>query len=201
MGGLVARAALANRPPGAPAPATLVTLATPHGGADIAAVARLSTFTAAGRVLAVGMPAVSGGLAPASRSVADLATGSTFLTRLEEAAPPAPPTRVAAIGARTDLVVPPPRARWAGVPSTTVDLPGAGLRAHDALPGSAAATREVALAVGGGPPTCRSQVDVLADVATGFAVQSGTRGLGAATIGGLAVAGPAVPLPVPGIGP
>ncbi len=198
MGGLVARAALAS--PGVPAPATLVTLATPHGGADLAALARLSTMTATGRLLSVGLPAV-GGPAPASRSVADLATGSVFLARLDATAPPGPPTRVAAVGSRTDLVVPPPRARWAGVPSTTVDLLDAGVRAHDALPGSPAATREVALAIASAPPTCRSPEDAVSDAAVGLAVQAGTVGLGAATIVGSAVAVPVGPLPVPAAGP
>jgi len=199
MGGLVARAALAS--PGTPAPATLVTLATPHGGADLAAMARLSTRTVAGRLFSVGLPA-AGGPSPASRSVADLTPGSALLARLNATAPPGPPTRVAAIGSRTDLVVPPPRARWAGVPitavpSTTVDLPDAGIKAHDALPGSAAATREVALAVASAPPTCRSPADAVSDAAVGLAVQAGTLGLGASAIVGSALALPVGPLPVP----
>jgi len=198
MGGLVARAALSS--PGVPAPATLVTLATPHGGADLAAVARLSTMTVAGRLFSVGLPA-AGGPSPASRSVADLAPGSALLARLDATAPPGPPTRVAAIGSRTDLVVPPPRARWAGVPSTTVDLPDAGVQAHDALPGSVAATREVALAVASAPPTCRSPADAVADATVGFAVQAGTLGLGAFAIVGSGLALPVGPLPVPAARP
>ncbi len=202
MGGLVARAALALRGPGAvPAPATLVTLGTPHGGADLAAVARLSSATAAGRILAEGMALTPAGLAPASRSVADLAPGSRMLARLAASPPPGPPTRVAAVGARTDLVVPPPDARWPGVPSTTVDLPFADPRTHGQLPGSAAATREVALAVGGAPPTCRSQREALGDAAFGFGVRTGTYGIGAAATVGLGGMLPVGPVPVPLRGP
>jgi len=201
MGGLVARAALAHgRPPGVPGPATLVTLATPHGGADLAGVADLSTLSAAGAALAEVLPAMSGALAPASRSVADLAPGSSFLTRLAAAPPPPPPTRVAAIGSRTDLVVPPPRARWSGVPSTTVELDGVGVQAHDALPRSAAATREVALATAGAPPTCRSPADALVDAAVGLLVRASTHQAGLAAVTGLTGALPVAPALVPGVG-
>jgi len=186
MGGLVARAALAHgRPPGTPAPATLVTLATPHGGADLAGIADQSTMSVAGSAVAQVLPATSSALAPASQSVGDLAPGSAFLTRLAAFPPPAPPTRVAAIGSRTDLVVPPPRARWSGVPSTTVDLDGVGVQAHDALPRSAAATREVALATAGAPPTCRSATDALVDAAVGLLVRAGTQQAGLAANVGL----------------
>ena len=201
MGGLVVRAALTVAPPAAAAvPATIVTLGTPHEGADLAAVARLSTATVTGRLVAEGVPALPGGLDPASRSVADLAPGSRVLTRLAAAGPPRPPTRVVAVGARTDLVVPPPTARWPGVPSTTVDVAFHGPTTHGALPGSLAATREVALAVGGAPPTCRSHADALADAAVGLAVRAGTVGLGAATAAGLAGPLPLGRLPSPSAG-
>ena len=202
MGGLVVRAALAFAPPGggAPRPATVVTLGTPHGGADLAAMARLAMITVTGRQVAEGVAALPGGLAPASRSVADLTPGSAVLSRLAAAPPPGPPTRVAAIGARTDLVVPPPDARWPGMPSTTVDVAGHGLTTHGGLPGSPAATREVALAVGGAPPTCRSAADTLADAAVGTTVQAGTYGFGVATAAGLAAPLPVSPVLVPRAG-
>ncbi len=186
MGGLVVRAALALAPTTGAVPATVVTFGTPHGGADLAAVARLTSMSAAGRQLGEGLAVLPGGLAPASRSVADLAPGSELLSRLADAGPPGPPTRVVAVGARTDLVVPPPGARWPGVPSTTVDVALRTPLAHGALPGSPAATREVALAVAGAPPTCRSDAETLVDVAFGTAVQAGTYGVGAAAAAGLA---------------
>jgi len=128
--------------------------------------------------------------------VSDLAPGSEVLRRLAAAAPPGPPTRVAAVGARTDLVVPPPDARWTGVPSTTVDVAFDGPGAHGDLPGSGPATREVALAVAGVPPTCRSEADALADAVFGAAVQAATNGLGAAAVVGLAGTVPIGPIPV-----
>jgi hypothetical protein len=39
-----------------------------------------------------------------------------------------------------------------------------GLRAHDRLPGTPEATREIALAVAGRPPTCRSFSEVASDL-------------------------------------
>ena len=201
LGGLVVRAALAFPPPGAaPVPATVVTLGTPHGRADLAAMARLATATLAGRLMGEGM-AAAGGPVAASRSVADLAPGSTVLSKLAAAAPPGPPTRIVAVGARTDLVVPPPAARWPGMPSTTVDVAFQGPTAHGDLPGSPAAAREVALALGGAPPTCRSQAQALADAAVGIAVQAATYGAGAATAVGLAGALPVGLVPVPASGP
>ncbi|MEO5679721.1 MAG: peptidoglycan DD-metalloendopeptidase family protein [Acidimicrobiales bacterium] len=200
MGGLVARAALAPGS-GAPPPATLVTLATPHGGADLAMVGRASTGSMGGRLAAPVIARAPGvGLDPASRSVADLAPGSPFLRRLAAAGPPPPPTRVASIGSRSDLVVPPTRARWPGVPSTVVDLP-LGAMAHDALPRSAAATREVALAVAGAPPTCRSRRDAVLDAAASLAVQAGTYGLGIPAGAGLAAPLPVSPVLLPLAGP
>ena len=201
MGGLVVRAALAFAPRGAAAvPATVVTLGTPHSGADLASMARLATATAAGRLMAEGLAAGPGGPAPASRSVADLAAGSAVLSKLAAAPPPGPPTRIVAVGARNDLVVPPPAARWPGVPSTTVDVAFRGPTAHGDLPGSPAATREVALVLSGAPPTCRSQAQALADAAVGVAVQAATFGAGAATTVGLAGAVPVGPVPLPAAG-
>ncbi|MEJ7764337.1 MAG: hypothetical protein WKF86_02480, partial [Acidimicrobiales bacterium] len=103
--------------------------------------------------------------------------------------------------ARTDLVVPPPDARWPGVANTTVDLPLFGPMAHGALPGSPAATREVALAIGGAPPTCRSHADALADAAFGLAVQGGTYAVGGATTVVMAGALPVGPIPPAFSGP
>lgn len=202
MGGLVARAALAAAPFGRPpAPVTLVTLGTPHAGADVAAVGRLWAATTTGRLAVEAAALTSRDVVPASRSVADLAPGSAFLTRLAAMRPPDPPIRIAAIGARTDVIVPASRARWPGAPSTTVDVEGAGALAHDALPRSPAATREVALAIAGAPPTCRSPADALVDAAVSLAVQAGTYGLGVTAAAGMEAALPIRPIPLGAIAP
>ena len=73
--------------------------------------------------------------------------------------------RVVSIGARGDLVVPAPRTRLAGAERTVVPLTG--LSAHDALPGSPEAARELALALRGAPLTCRSLAGRTVDVVVG----------------------------------
>lgn len=196
MGGLVVRAALAR--PGTPPPATVVTLATPHRGAPLAAYG--SQLADLGR-LGLSSPQWEGvtallrreGIDPGSLSVDDLAPASPALTALPAA--PVGVGHVATIGARTDVVVPHPSARWAGTPGTVVDLRGTGLGAHGALPGSAPAAREIALAVAGLPPTCRSAGDRLLDALVGAAVVVGTA-LGAAALAPGALA-PVVPVVVP----
>jgi hypothetical protein len=69
-------------------------------------------------------------------------------------------------------------------------VPLSGVRAHDRLPGSPAATREIALAVAGAPPTCRTLTEVAADaiVAQRIARLEAEAGLivaGATTLGPL----------------
>jgi hypothetical protein len=75
-------------------------------------------------------------------------------------APPA--VRLVSVGARGDVVVPANRTVVAGAASTVVAVTGP--RAHDRLPGSPEATREIALAVAGRGPTCRSLEDTLVDL-------------------------------------
>jgi hypothetical protein len=53
-----------------------------------------------------------------------------------------------------------------------------GLRAHDALPGSPAATRELALALAGQPPTCTSFRSALLDQLSGQAISWGEDAVG-----------------------
>jgi hypothetical protein len=79
--------------------------------------------------------------------------------------------RFTSIAARGDLVVPAPRSEVPAAVSATVSL--AGPTAHNDLPGSSEATREIGLAVAGLPPGCRSRPDRLADAVVG-------RGVGAA---------------------
>jgi hypothetical protein len=119
----------------------------------------------------------AGQLSPVSPVVAELANG-----RLP------PGVRFTSVGARGDLVA---TADRTAVPEgfATV-VPVSGLRAHDRLPGSAAATREIALAVAGSPPTCRTFTEVAADeiVAQQIARTEARAGLvvaGATTLGPL----------------
>ena len=69
------------------------------------------------------------------------------------------------IAARGDLVVPSPRARLEG--ATNVVVPVDGLTAHDQLPGSPQATREIGLAIAGLGPSCESAGDAVLDAVGG----------------------------------
>ncbi|MEZ5141325.1 MAG: peptidoglycan DD-metalloendopeptidase family protein [Acidimicrobiales bacterium] len=169
QGGVVARLALGDgvgAPGDPPAPAaTLVTLGSPHDGADLA------TSLAAVRQVPGGAAAVEAvrslvtpELDPARPSIEQLARDSDLQTRLRPR--PVPPgVRVVSIGARGDLVVPAPRTELAGAGHTTV--PRVGLHAHDRLPGSPEVARELALALAGAPPSCRAIGARLADLVVG----------------------------------
>lgn len=175
MGGLVARTALTTTQ--APV-AHLVTLATPHGGADLATAGRTIRSTVAGGAL-VGIAGDAGVLPldPSAPSVADLAEGSEFLRWLGDQ--PRPETvAITSVAGRQDLLVPVPRAHLDGATNVVVD-PGGVVEEHDALPGSPEAARATALALADAPPACESVVDVLYDQVTGEAISLAEDGAGA----------------------
>ena len=175
MGGLVARGALAlHSTPPEPPVERLITIATPHGGADIAQLAVAARIVPGMHVAEGIADRLPLPVDPSSQSVTDLAPGSTFLRRLDAATPP-PRLQVTSIAGRTDVVVPSLRARpaWPGARTVVVDgPPGVGLGAHGALPASIDVAREVALAVGDRAPTCRSRRDIVLDAAFAIAVEA-----------------------------
>jgi triacylglycerol esterase/lipase EstA (alpha/beta hydrolase family) len=170
QGGLVARVALAQPVPGV---AHLVTFATPHQGADLAATAAVAG--ANGSIGGTAIVRTAGatralGFDPASRSVTEMAPGSPFLRALARGGSP-PGVRVLSIGARGDAVVPSLRTRLPGAANVVVTP--SGVNRHATLPGSPAAAREVALALADLPPTCQGLLDALVDAASGAAIQGG----------------------------
>jgi murein DD-endopeptidase MepM/ murein hydrolase activator NlpD len=191
QGGVVARLALQRAARAGDVPAgvqTLVTLGAPHQGAEVAAAVAAGRLSARGDAVEQRLQAVlgldldgalpaGGQLSPVSPVVAELAGGHL-----------PPGIRFTSVGARGDLVV---TADRTAVPEgfATV-VPVSGVRAHDRLPGTAAATREIALAVAGAPPTCRALTDVATDlvVAEGIARLEARAGLvvaGATSVGPL----------------
>lgn len=169
QGGLVARAALGRSAP--PSVRTLVTLATPHRGADAA------TFVALGRRHPLGalIGAVASDVRPVgidvqSTSFGQLAESSDFIRRLD-ATPPPPGVQVTSVAARSDPVVTSPKAHLAGADNVIITTPG--LDQHGGLPGSSAAHREIALALAGRPPSCESLADAMYDTAMGEALMFG----------------------------
>lgn len=175
QGGLVSRTALAMAVQEPLPVATFVTLGTPHGGASLATAGTLFRSTnigdavldAAGRINADGVD-------PQSESVRELSEGSDLVAWLARQPLPAP-TKVVSVAARTDLVVPSPDCRLTGAANAVVTVGGPldALKAHDALPRSPQATREVALAIAGMPPTCESLADALTDALVGGGIEVG----------------------------
>lgn len=194
QGGVVTRLALDRADAtGALPPAVdaVVTLATPHQGADLATAAVASTAGPTGRaplelLHRLGVPAD-----PSRPALGQLAEVSPVIATIADAPPPAG-VRLTSVAGRGDLVVPALRAGVTG--GDHVVLPVSGLDAHDRLPSTPEATREVALAVAGLPPTCEDLADVVADAVV------------ADTIGwledraGLALGGVALAAPDPGGG-
>ncbi|MBW3615501.1 MAG: peptidoglycan DD-metalloendopeptidase family protein [Actinobacteria bacterium] len=162
MGGLVARAAITIA--GAKDVATVVTLATPHLGADLATAAVALDSTTSGRSLAEAMGAVElGRIDPNATSILQMAETSAFLARLPRHGWSAS-TRVVSVAARWDIFVPNTHSRLSGATNVVV-TPGdePSVDHHARLPGSAEATREIALALAGLGATCRAATDFLQD--------------------------------------
>jgi alpha-beta hydrolase superfamily lysophospholipase len=174
QGGLVARSALgASAPPGV---ANLVTLATPHHGADLAtALARTSATPRGAAAATVARRLGGAGIDPSSVSVGQLAETSSYIRDLDSRPLPGG-VRVTSIAARADAVVTSPRTRLRGATNAVVSVPE--LNQHSELPASAAARREVALALAGMAPSCRTLADALADEVVGHAIADAEDGAG-----------------------
>lgn len=191
QGGVVARlgiSAAADRGELPEEVQTLVTLGSPHHGADLATAGSAIASTPRGAAAldlaaALGLPVASDSaalhqLSETSAISANPGGGGPGGAGQAVAFPPG--VRFTSIGARGDPVVPLPRTLAPGAVTAAVSVMGAG--AHDALPGSPEATREIALAVGGRPPTCRSRGDRLVDVAVGHGIAAGHDGAGSALV-------------------
>lgn len=181
QGGLVTRLALVelerrHGPEWLERVGLLATLGTPHGGADLAtAVYAFGSTKAGSTAIDVGAAALGLPLDDDAPSSAQLAESSDVIAELRDRPIPAGIPAVS-IAARGDLVVPVPSTRVSGAPQVVV--PVTGLSAHDRLPGSPEAQRELALALTGAPPTCTSFRSALADQAVGEAVSMGEDVLG-----------------------
>ena len=161
----------------------VVTLATPHGGADLATAVDLASRRPSGRAaLAAAAGLLDTGLDPDATVVGQLAEGSAVVHHLESRGVP-PGVRLISLSARGDLTVPSPRAGAAG--ATTVTLPLVGPSAHGRIVGSDEATAEIALALSARPPRCESWADAVADVVVGRTIAAAEDQLGT-----LASAGP-----------
>ena len=143
----------------------LATLGTPHGGADLATAVHAIGSTDSGGSALDTVATVSGAeLDRGSPSVGQLGETSDVVAELAEHPVPEVVPAVS-IAARGDVIVPVPRSVAPGMDE--VVLPLSGWSAHSDLPGSPAATRELALALAGLPPGCQSFQDALLDQGVG----------------------------------
>jgi murein DD-endopeptidase MepM/ murein hydrolase activator NlpD len=173
QGGLVVRSALAEGvdrlDPRSPHIGTVVTLATPHHGANAATAGALLGHTRIGDAAQAAAGVVNGGgIDPRSTSVRQLAETSSFIRELDDVSVPEG-VRFVSIAARGDLVVPSPSAHLDGATNVIVDVTGA-LTDHDHLPRGAVGQREIALAVTGRGPGCETWADARRDALEGVRI-------------------------------
>ncbi len=165
MGGLVARAAITTG--GAVGVAVVVTLATPHRGADLATAAVALDSTTSGHAVSEGLGRAGvGPVDPNAPSILQMAETSDFLARLPQDGW-APGTRVVSVAARWDIFVPNTQSLLRGATNVVVSPYGEpSVDDHRRLPGSPEATREIGLALAGLGATCRRLTDRFQDWAT-----------------------------------
>lgn len=184
QGGIVTRVALTD----ASLPAsldTVVTIASPHGGAPFATAGVALDGTVAGE-LVLTVAGAGGGMDLHAPSPAQLAESSPLLDEFG-----APPEGVwlTSIGARGDIVVPAGAAYVAGAHNAVV--PVVGWHAHESVISHPATTREALLAMAHRAPTCDSLGDALLDAASSEVLTAGESALG------LLAAGVAGSVPAP----
>lgn len=188
QGGLVARTALAYEydanHPGRPSIGSLVTIGSPHQGADGATALAMAAHTRAGKLLQQAAHAVRPhGPDPTGISVRQMAETSEFMRRLSRRRLPAQ-VWATSIGGRDDLIVAGGRTRLAGAHNVVVSAPGLPFAEHSKLPRSHQAQREVGLALARLPPTCQKLFDAVADVVVSTEISLLQDGIGAAAWAG-----------------
>lgn len=153
QGGVVARLALSERGSAGRPVANLITLGSPHGGADASTANALLGTTLAGDLAQGQVARLSGGSVDgASVAAAQLSEISEVIAELHDEPLPRG-TRATSIVARGDLTVTGLHGSLAG--ATNVMVPLQGPAAHGELPGSLLTQREISLALAGEGPTCR----------------------------------------------
>lgn len=182
QGGVVARVALLDTAAVPDSLATLVTLGSPHGGADLAtAVSAIRERPKGPAILEAFEREQRTGLDYRGVSVGQMAETSDLVADLESTGPP---RRVVfrSVGARGDLVVTDGHAVAPGGRHATVSL--SGWTAHSRVASDPAVVREVALALTDRPPTCETFSDAALDATVAESLSWAEDLLGAAALAG-----------------
>lgn len=157
----------------------VATLGSPHGGADLASGVDAVGSTGRGSMAFDAAAALLGiELDDDAPAVAQLSEGAGLVHDLANREVP-DEVELVSIAARGDLTVTVPRTEVPGGLQVVVAVDGP--QAHDDLPGSPAAQREIGLALAGQPPTCRSFEGALLDQAVGELISLGEDNLAAFT--------------------
>jgi hypothetical protein len=148
----------------------VATIATPHGGADVATLLHaVGSTNLGGALLEVGELATS--LDSDATAIRQLGETSEVVRHLGDH--PIPDgVRAISIAARTDPIVPVPRTKVDGATSSVVSLMDP--RAHDQLPGDPRTTRELGLSLAGRAPSCKGFLTAFGDEGTGEVISGFT---------------------------
>ena len=162
QGGLVSRAAVSNmelfgHPPLTSPVASLVTLSSPHQGAELADLLNgLKPSLSGQAVLALAGQLRPLNIDPTRQTIVDLDPDSAFIAKLHDADIPED-TALTSVGGDGDPTVTSPSTRTGveGAHHTLLHVPGIG-KDHDALPALATTTTEIALAQARMGPVCQT---------------------------------------------
>jgi alpha-beta hydrolase superfamily lysophospholipase len=175
QGGLIVREALAHDYDGPghelPSIAHVVTLATPHHGADGATTAAWLRWSAEGRAIRALAKRQFGSFDLTRPGVAQLSETSQFIDRINHRSL-REGVAYTSIASAMDMTVPAVRTRLAHAANVIVDAaPSNPLTgSHSTIKQSPAARREVRLAIADAPPTCHAVADTAARAFTGAAI-------------------------------
>jgi pimeloyl-ACP methyl ester carboxylesterase len=158
----------------------LVTIASPHSGADLAGLAARLGAAGTSSTDRRALDRLAGALGappPSSPAAGDLAVGSSMMTDLARRW--TAKVKTTTIAAGLDLVVPAQRTRLPGAAHYTVDLPGgwSSLWAHTAIVGAERTKQIVYGALSDHPAPCTPLQDAMADYVSGPLVSAMADGL------------------------
>ncbi len=181
LGGVVARRALTILEdrrqsgvlvPGA-MPSVVLTIASPHGGADLASGAAILADRQPGSGVPDQIPDWLD--SPALEEISSIGAGA-----LGPPGSPPPGVRVIAAAGDRDLVVPAGAARWPDAVNVLISSQRGAFASHSALPAHPDVAVELGLGIQGLAPRCVPLSEVLVGTAAGTLVQTAERGLNVA---------------------